>query len=292
MTQKVYISGYLKDDVSNKVKYGEHVYYQLQSIDEIEIKEIENHSKNVWCRDYMPVKGAQGELIHFDYSPGYMMDTDKWKTRRPTREILQHKLELVCTNSDIILDGGAIEIHGTSAIISDRVFRDNKLPEEEVIEKIKKSLKLDRLVVAPQHPFDFTGHVDGMVRFIDEKRVLISEMLDDGKIKEYEAETNHYRKQLIENWYYAFKYTLLNAGFTLEELPCTSHLNTNDKSGHGIYLNFLKLDDLILMPSYNQDEDLIAKKKLETLYKTKVIMIDATELSAEGGMINCVTWTE
>ncbi|WP_346855404.1 agmatine deiminase family protein [uncultured Draconibacterium sp.] len=292
MTQTVYISEYLKDDVSNKVKYGEHVYQQLNNIDEIEIKKIEKHSKNVWCRDYMPIKGATGELVHFDYSPPYMMDTDKWKARRPKREDLRNDLKVPSIDSDIILDGGAIEIHGTSAIVSDRVFRDNKLPEEEVIEKIKKALKLERLIVVPQHPFDFTGHVDGMVRFIDSETVFISEMLADGKVKELEVETNSYRRQLIDNWYYAFKYSLINAGFKLEKLPCTAHLNKNDKSGHGIYLNFLKLDGLILMPSYKQDEDFVAQKQLETLYGAKVIMIDATELSEEGGMINCVTWTK
>lgn len=292
MKQTIYISGHLKDDVSNKVKYGEHVYRQLKKIADINIKEIENHSKNVWCRDYMPVKSSTGELVHFDYSPGYMMDSEKWKARRPMRDDLQKELKINCPKPDIILDGGAIEIHGTTAILSDRVFRDNALPEEKVIAELKKRLHLERLIVVPQHPFDFTGHVDGMVRFIDDKRVLISEMLADNKIKEREVETNHYRKQLIDNWYYAFKYSLINAGFKLEELPCTSHLNKNDKSGRGIYLNFLKLDGLILMPSYKQDEDFIAQKKLETLYGAKVIMIDATELSEEGGMINCVTWTE
>jgi len=289
--QTVYISAHLPFDTKNKEKYGEKVYQKLHAIEEIEIVEIQDHCKNVWSRDYMPVQSGSGNLVHFIYAPSYMTDSAKWKARRPDREILQKKLQLDCANSTIILDGGAIEILGKKAILSDRVFRDNKKPEEDIINEITNLLELDQLIIVPQHPFDFTGHVDGLVRFIDDKTVLISEMLVDGVRNEVEVETNGYRKKLIDNWYYSFKYSLLNAGLKLKTLPCTAYRNPNDQSGHGIYLNFLKLNNLIIMPSYGQPEDDVAKQKLESFYKCTVQMVDSAELSAEGGMINCVTWS-
>ena len=70
--------------------------------------------------------------------------------------------------SKIILDGGAIEVLGDLGIGSDRVLRDNSsLEHREVLEKIKKVLKLKRLIVVPEYPYEYTGHVNGIARFID-----------------------------------------------------------------------------------------------------------------------------
>ncbi|HET6559773.1 MAG TPA: agmatine deiminase family protein, partial [Prolixibacteraceae bacterium] len=63
-------------------------------------------------------------------------------------------------------------------------------------------------------------------------------------------------------------------------------------SGEGIYVNFLLLEDIIIMPGYKNDTDEIAAEKLKKLYHRTVKTIKATELAKQGGMINCVTWTK
>jgi agmatine deiminase len=286
----VYISGHLPNDESNKGNYGEEVYNQLHTINEIEVKEIQHHSDNVWCRDYMPVKSAIGNYVQFTYYPSYMREMKKYKDKFPEVKKIHHDLKLECIPSKIVLDGGAIEIQGKKGIVSDRVFRDNsdKTPTE-IYKELKKVLELDQLVVIPQYPYDFTGHVDGLVRFINEKSVVVNDLkkeLDRGNTYK-----NHDRRKVIESWVYAFKSALVSAGLKLEELPDSVPEKGSPNSGEGIYTNFLALPDLILMPAYGSDTDDLAAKKLNDLFKRKVIQVNAKELSQMGGMINCVTWT-
>jgi agmatine deiminase len=80
----------------------------------------------------------------------------------------------------------------------------------------------------------------------------------------------------------------------MEKLPCMVHDNEQDKDATGIYLNYLLLDDLILMPSYtkHQKANEVAHKILEKHYNRKVIDIIADDIAKHGGVINCVTWTK
>jgi agmatine deiminase len=303
---EVYISTHLPHAVNNNTKYGEEAYNALKSINEIEIKEIENSSKNVWCRDYMPVKSARGKYIRFTYQPAYMRGMKKYENNFPDVEMILQKFGLEATPSDIVLDGGAIEIFGNKGIVSDRVFRDNKnKTATEIYNELKKVLGLDQLIVIPQYPYDFTGHVDGLVRFIDENRVVVNDL--NKELKQSEADENQYRKKLIENWVYAFQSALISAGMEINELPDSLPENGSPNSGEGIYINFLLLDDLIIMPAYGDKKekevmktdkevmktDDAAMEKLAGLYDVrKVIKVNAKKLSQMGGMINCVTWTK
>lgn len=291
MTQTVYISAHLEIATEKWSRYGEKVAKKLQSIQEIEIIPITNNSKNVWCRDYMPVKSASGKYVHFMYQPSYMIGA-KYKDKFPVREKLQSKFQLTnYTTSEIILDGGAIEIFGKKGIVSDRVFRDNKNKgESEIYDELKKVLDLEQLIVIPQYPYDFTGHVDGLVRFIDENRVVVNDLKKE--FEEAQNDKNSYRKQLIENWIYAYKSALINAGLQMEELPTSIPEGGSPNSGEGIYTNFLLLEDLIIMPGYDKPEDKMAADRLSDLYGKKGITVYATELAKQGGMINCVTWTK
>ena len=84
---------------------------------------------------------------------------------------------------------------------------------------------------------------------------------------------------------------LYNSGLKYKELPCTVADNDDDKDGNGIFLNFLLLEDLIVMPTYKKNRyNDKAERLLRQYYDCDVIGIDASDLAKEGGMINCVTW--
>ena len=73
----------------------------------------------------MPVKTSSGNYVQFKYSPAYMQD-EKYDSMIPNPHSIHTELGLNCESSDIVLDGGAMEIHGKKGIVSDRVFRDNR----------------------------------------------------------------------------------------------------------------------------------------------------------------------
>lgn len=286
MSQQVFISAHLA-----KVSHGESVYRDLKQILAGRISEISSHRDNIWCRDYMPVKSAAGLYIQFTYQPTYMRGMDKYKGNFPDKNKIKEELELDIVSSEIILDGGAIEIFGNNGIVSDRVFRDNPGQTiSSVYKELKKILGLIQLVVIPQYPYDFTGHVDGLVRFVNENQVVVNDLKKE--LKRSESDQNQYRKKLIQDWIYAFRSALVSAGFEIVELPDSIPEKGSPNSGEGIYTNFLLLDDLILMPSYGNETDITALKMLADLYNKTVIPVDTKKLSQMGGMINCVTWSK
>ena len=281
----IFISSYLED-----VAYGKEVAKQLKDKETeygLTIRTIKSNSCNVWCRDYMPVMTKSGKLVQFTYNPSYMQ-SEYWQKRIPVSQKIHDEFGLNCDSSCIILDGGAIEIFDDMAIVSDRVFRDNQGMESVIIREIEDKLELDRLIVIPQHPYDFTGHVDGLVRFINKDTVIINDL--SGEMKK-SKERHPARHKLEEHWYYSFKMALYNSGLECKELPCTMHHNSKDKDAAGIYINFLLLDDLIIIPRFNdKPTDNKVKDNLESLYKRKAIQVEAKDLAAEGGVVNCVTW--
>ena len=287
MQKTVYVADQLKKHGFSKPVYEKIKFHLGDEKYGYHIKELENVNKNIWCRDYMPVRNCKSNLVKFHYNPSY--------THLPVTNSVCEQIDEYVIDSPIILDGGSIEVFGESVIVSDRIFRNNyetwSQDERGLLTKLKDTMEAKELIVVPQHPYDFTGHVDGMVRFVDESRVLINDLT-----LEFEAmriDENDYRKKLIEQWYYAFKMAMYNAGLKCYELLCTldpADPNYNPSDAFGIYMNFLLLDDLILVPGFNIKKDEVAKNTLKKIYKREAITIQAKELAKKGGIINCVTW--
>jgi len=295
MKQRLYISEYL-----GNTDRGRDIARQIHSLSanpdlNFKVIDIPNtvNSKNEWCRDYMPVKGGDGSLVLFRYFPSYLREAPSNRKTIPDQVKLCDSLGLKYKPClDIILDGGATEICGQSGIVSDRIFRDNyetwKQDEKGLLHKLQDELKLKKLVVIPQHPYDFTGHVDGLVRFITEKEVLINDLSIEFKMMQ--SDTNHYRKKLMDQWYYAFKMALHDADLDWEELICI--INKPASDAYGIYMNFLLLENLVVVPGFNHDLDETARTQLKDYYKRNAVTILATEIAKKGGIINCVTWVD
>jgi len=293
MVQKVYITEYL-----GHTNRGREILKQFLSLEEsgriILIKIPDDLSqKNEWCRDYMPVRSGDGTLILFKYFPSYLRSGSNNKTI-PDQIKLCSNLGLEYVKSDIILDGGAIEIYEHIGLVSDRIFRDNyqkwRQDEKGLLLQLKDELRLEKLFVIPQHPYDFTGHVDGLVRFINKDKVLINDLT--GEYAHMLNDKNGYRKKLIDQWYYSFKMSLYNANLESENLTCIIDPDRKPSDAFGIYLNSLLLEDFILAPGFGQSElDNKARLELRRIFGKDAITIQATKLAEKGGIINCVTWS-
>ena len=67
----------------------------------------------------------------------------------------------------------------------------------------------------------------------------------------------------------------------------------NDGHAIGVYLNYLEVNNLIVMPvfGYNGNKDKAAFEKLKQIFPNKIIeTIDYNEVALCGGILNCSTW--
>lgn len=293
--ETLYLSGHLRNTDRGKDIVSQ--LYKIQSNKKYDfvISEIPHpyHKKNEWCRDYMPVLRNDGSMVLFNYMPSYMQDRKDYRSMIPDQSQICRSLGIKVQKSNIILDGGAVEILGDKAILSDRVLFENTSSwtkgKPDIISAVKKALKVKELIVVPSDPWDFTGHVDGMVRFINEDKVLVNDMSGMNNLMEGEL---LYDLQYYNAWYDNFIKTLKNAKLEIEVLPCHVHDNQDDDSAVGIYLNYLVMDKVIIMPSFGRHpNNNKAKTELQKHFPEKEILsVEASELAKFGGIINCVTW--
>ena len=235
-------------------------------------------TKDIWCRDYMPVQTPSGKLIQFKYDPSYLRAPEYSDSRSDVRHV--DKVNGINPIfSDINLDGGNVVMLGNKAIITDRVFSENQdWDKEKLINELSTLLECEIIIIPAYKPeYDYTGHADGMIRFVDSNTVLINNLDQDLK----------YMKVAIGK-------ALEKANLNYINFPWFEHkIKGNNEHAIGIYLNYLEVGNLIVMPVFgvsgNRDAEALAK--LKEVFPNKIIeTIDYNDIALTGGILNCTTW--
>ena len=274
---------------------GEQIVYMSEKLNEKYpetcdrlIKILEKHhvkyaflkgTKDIWCRDYMPVQTKSGKLVQFKYDPSYLKGKEEWeKSRSDVREVCKAN-GLEPQFSDINLDGGNVLIYDDRAIISDRIFSENPGEDrEELKKKLSELLECKDIIIIPAYAksYDMTGHADGMVRFVNRNTIL-------GNRRDEESDT----------WKKNMQRAIDRYGMTYIEVPLITDIidKEHPDSAIGVYVNYLEVGNLIVMPIFGREEDYQAKDIIQKAFPDRVIeTIDYNDVALEGGLLNCTTW--
>lgn len=272
--QIVYISELLKE------RHAETCNRLLQILDKYHVHyEWIKGAKDIWCRDYMPVQTESGKFIQFRYEPSYLRGEKEWEeSRSDVKEICRiNKIE--ATFSDINLDGGNVLICDGRAILSDRLFSENpERDKDSLINELTKLLECEIIIIPAlkSQEKDLTGHADGMVRFVDRNTIIGNER----RPNEYK-----YMKAGLQAAIDTFKLTYIDIPYFEEKDP------KHPYSAIGIYVNYLELNDLIIVPIFNSKEDQVAVEIIKKAFPNKHIeTINYNDVAKEGGLLNCTTW--
>ncbi len=159
--------------------------------------------------------------------------------------------------------------------MTDRIFGGNLQYERKKLTfELHELLDVDKLYFVPEQPGDFTGHADGMVRFIDENTIVI----------------NDYRKE--KQWFYrAFEIAIHNTSMDCFGIPYTVYENKSDDQANVDYINFLEMENAMFIPTFGLKEDDEVVRQLEQLFpKQNICTIESNEIAIEGGILNCISW--
>lgn len=233
-------------------------------------------TKDIWCRDYMPVQTESGKLIQFKYDPSYLKGKKEWEESRSDVKEICEKNNIVATESDINLDGGNVLICDGRAIISDRIFTENPTYDKtSLVNELTKLLECE-IIIIPAINGDYTGHADGMVRFVNRNTILGNRMADEYKY-----------------WQKGMQKVLETYNLTYIDLPFLTDIkdSKHPESAIGIYVNYLEVNDLIVAPIFNREEDKQVIEILKNAFPNKQIeTINYNDVAQEGGLLNCTTW--
>jgi agmatine deiminase len=269
-TNKLYLSALIKEIYP---QFHQNLAQKLDSIG-ITINYL-NNTKDIWCRDYMPIQVSEKWFVQFKFNPCYL-NFKKYDKIRTNPKAVWDEMKLKVVESNIVLDGGNVVKWFDKAIITDRILKDNPgMSVSALYFGIKHELGVSQLTVIPELKKEMTGHADGILRFIEHDHLVIN---DFSKI---DAE---YAKKL--------KLCLLCAGFTFIELPNEFEKAENEIDDRGDYVNFLEMENLVLIPAYNSEMDAVAELAYKEIFRDKkaIESIDCSEIAKEGGALNCITW--
>ena len=232
-------------------------------------------TKDIWCRDYMPIQTESGKFIQFKYDPSYLKGNKEWEASRSDVKEVCRVNGIETQFSDINLDGGNVLICDGRAILSNRIFSENSnWDKEKLVNELSKLLECE-IIIIPAENDDMTGHADGMVRFVNRNTILGNKLADEYKYWREGME------KVIEQ--YGLKY--IDVPFFLPKDPKHPH------SAIGIYVNYLEVNNLIVLPVFGRDEDKQAVDVLRQAFPDRVIdTIDYNDVAQEGGLLNCTTW--
>ena len=231
-------------------------------------------TKDVWAVDYMPIQTDLNKFVRFVYNPSYLQTKKYLKTISDVDEICK-AIGIETFKTEIIIDGGNVTRWINKVIMTDRVFKDNPSYErKQLIKELHELLQVDKIYFVPEQPGDFTGHSDGMVRFVDEHTVIINDY-----------------KQEKEEFYQAFEIAIHNTGLDYITIPYNVYDNKSNDHANGDYINYLQMENTLIIPTFDIKEDEIAVKQLGIIFAGQnIATVESNEIAYAGGILNCITW--
>jgi agmatine deiminase len=232
-------------------------------------------TRDIWVRDFMPVQFARDDFVLFRYEPGYLCGYEDLVTPDEVRRAAVEGSRL--RGSDINLDGGNVVAARDKVILTEKVFGENAGRSRAELRRELERLFQAECVFIPVEPGDKIGHADGVVRFIDDDRVVIND---------YSRTDSEYGERLIR--------ALGRHHLHIDALPYSAVARPRRigiDSAVGNHVNFLRIGRLVVVPVYDLPQDGEAVRRLaDYLAPSTVIPLHVAALAEEGGVLNCVSW--
>ena len=229
-------------------------------------------TKDIWCRDYMPIHTDDGHLIYYRYNPDYLQ-TPYYKrsiTDIYSIESLNHHFGKYVKYLDLTIDGGNVVICGDKVVMTEKVFAENKDKSPDEVRQLLKEAFLRDIIFLPWDKKEYLGHSDGVIHYIGDNKVLLTNYDD------------------FSPYFYRKYRKILDSAFDV--IPLKYKRSVIHRHSWA-YINFLKIDNLVLVPQLGIPEDEQAIQQISAaMPKYKVVGIPSLEAVRKGGALNCISW--
>ncbi len=275
----------ITDNLTNTVFFSDLLPKKCPTLNEHLVKALEENwihyaclaeTKDIWCRDFMPIQIAEDRFVSYKYTPDYLQDKTGLRLQTNPEAILQvrqNRLTHVLQNAvkvDLILDGGNVVKCDNKIVMTEKVFFENKDKTRAEVEGILKDAFQSDILFLPWDRKETFGHSDGIVHYAGDGKILLTNYDD---ISPYYY--NRFRKALEKHF---------------DVIP----LKYEAKRQHArswAYINFLQVGKLVLVPQLGLEEDEQALEQISNaLPDCEVVGIPALEAVRRGGALNCISW--
>ncbi|MDE3083624.1 MAG: agmatine deiminase family protein [Verrucomicrobiota bacterium] len=258
---------------------------------------FDHPTNDAWCRDHGPIfvrNDETGEVALTDWR--YNAWGDKYPPYDLDNEIpprIAKALGLRRFGSDMVLEGGAIDVNGAGLLLTTEACLLNKnrnpqLTRAEIEKKLRDYLGVHTILWLGEGIVgdDTDGHIDDLSRFFREDGIVTA-IEPNRRDKNYGIlQENLERLSLLS--------TPEGRKFTLVELPMPKPCFCENQQIPASYANFLVINNAVLLPIFRQPfRDAAAAEVLAGCFPgRKIIPIDCLDLALGLGTLHCISQQE
>lgn len=220
----------------------------------------------------MPIQADGKHFVFYNYNPDYLQKPYYKRTITDVNLIvnIDSLRQEKWTDLNLVMDGGNVVKCGDKIIMTEKVFAENKDKKRyDVIRLLEDTFQCD-FVFLPWDREEIFGHSDGIVHYIGDNRVLMTNYAD---FDPYMARrfANVLKKHV-------------------EVIPLTYSVKRKHQRSWA-YINYLQIGKLVIVPQLGIPEDEQALRQIkEVLPQYEVVGVPALEVVRKGGALNCISW--
>lgn len=254
--------------------------------------EIEYHIVeivDVWIRDYfscgtIKTSNLEKSCLKAIYAPSYNSYSPHIDDAAGIKLAQKYFDNFLSNCIPFKLDGGNVIANDEYIIISEKLYTENVNLSKSEIDKYFENNFEQKLITIPTEILDSIGHVDSIVRFIT-PRTIVLPIYDE----EYRADNRYIMK--VRN----ILREKLGLEYKILFLPSSLSDEINEDnifSAEGLFINFLRLENKIIFPSFKGLEEY--QKEIKRVFNKEVPELDiyfspCDTYAKEGGCFNCIT---
>lgn len=247
---------------------------------------------DTWCRDYGPISlgdGQQQLLLDFRFN-GWGDKYDAELDNNINQSLSDH-WAVPLQSIPFELEGGSIETDGQGTLLTTEHClldsnRNTELNRAQIEALVLEKLGLDRVLWLSEGALlgdDTDSHIDNLARFSDAETIVYAVCAE-------ESDPHHAHLQAMEQQLRRF--TQPNGQpYRLEPINLPSpQFDEDGKRLPGSYINFLILNQSVILPVFNCPEDAAAKATLQRCFPGKTILtVPGGNLIRQFGGPHCAT---
>ncbi len=263
---------------------------------------------DIWARDTAPVPVGD-RLVKFNFNAwggteGLYAD---WQNDLLLPCAMADHLKIPLDTASLTLEGGALATDGAGTLIAvkETICNDNRnkgLSQAEIEAQLKKALDLKQIIWLDRGlALDETGgHVDNLLAFADEKRILLA-WTDDPASPQYDVVRAAYSTLSHATNAQGMPFEIIKVplprAFRRTAADCEGLLTVRgsksrpeDELIQPSYINFVFANGAVILPTFGDPADGEIITLFERLFPNrKIVPLPAREVVLGGGGLHCIT---
>jgi agmatine deiminase len=250
-------------------------------------------TNDAWCRDYGAIfvkRDKEPALAATDW--GY----NAWGGKYPPFDLdnlipalMAETLGTPRYEGGMILEGGSIDVNGAGLLMTSEACllnpnRNPHLGRGEIETRMRDYLGIDEFLWLGDGIVgdDTDGHIDDLTRFVSADTV-VTVVEDDPADENFEPLRDNLKRLK------AFR-TRAGKSLRIVEIPMPKPVVWEDQRLPASYANFYIANTAVLLPTYHDPNDALAKERLAEVFPGReIVAIDCTDLIWGLGAFHCLT---